>query len=151
MWSNVEPTSQLGPCIWKIFQMRYTILCILNGETGTFPVTLDETQTVHKLKKAVKEEHQQLIFFRAHHLNVDAAKEDWIAEVKRKARNLSGLQELALLNSLTFELSRPRLRTVHVLVQPGKGESCTGAELDAMLIPHSAKIFIFAKSRSKTV
>jgi len=138
--------------------MRYTIVCVVNGYADTFSVQLDETETVHDLEIAIQAVHKgvdiDLHYPLLYLMNLNAS--NWVEEMKLRTQDLGQLVPLDRFEQLkdVFHSSSPHLRTVHILVQPSKGESCTGAELDAMLMPLSHKAPSFTnliRSRSKTV
>jgi Crinkler effector protein N-terminal domain len=121
--------------------MVYTLLCIIIGETTLFSVKINETQLVDELKDAIKKKAEpKLDAFAAHELTlyqveIDASNEACIEEVKSKCKNLS---QLSMLNPVfelgdCFDSSGPLRRAIHILVEPPRGELCTGAKLDMML------------------
>ena len=127
--------------------MRRTIACVANGLISTFSVQLDATETVHDLENAIQAHHPHpgvdidLCYPLLYFINVDASKEGWVEEVGLRARHLCQLVPLNRFEQLKnlFYPSIPKPWTVHILVQPSEGESCTGAVLDAMLTPLSHK------------
>jgi hypothetical protein len=119
--------------------MLYKIFCLIPGGGAAFAVNIDETKTVDHSKDAIKaKKMHDFAAFDANKLTLykidvgGSNKEEYIKKVKHVAW-LNPVHKL----TKAFGGNVPLEATSHILVQPPKGESCTRAGLNGMLIPHS--------------
>jgi hypothetical protein len=112
--------------------MVYTIVCVLEGRTKPFSVTLKHTPQVHKLENAIIQhlgilgDHEPFLYL----INIDASKKNWVEDMELVVQDLSHREPLDPFDSLAdvFGPSGPRTRTLHILVQFLRGKSYAGAE-----------------------
>jgi Crinkler effector protein N-terminal domain len=128
--------------------MPYTVWCIVIGEDIPFSVKVDKSQSVHALKGAIKKEKKHTFnsvdanVLTLYHINVDTSKKQkiYLKEVQKLSQNLNEDARLDPVHELkeVFGSPGPTSQRIHILVQHPRGESCTGARLDVMLIQPQA-------------
>jgi translation initiation factor 2 alpha subunit (eIF-2alpha) len=113
--------------------MSYTLFCVMIGRTTPFSVEVDETQSVDKLKKAIKKEQaHELGAFDAvaltlYKIKVDGSnKQEYIQKVQAISQDPSkNAEELNPISKLSkcFEKEDLTEPVIRILVQPPQGES----------------------------
>ena len=112
--------------------MDYALFCVLPDGKPTFAVAIPKTQTVAKLKDAIKSkiplslnaiEARDLTLYE---IDLDGSDTKYIEEVKnlvRKLDDLHQLNQLDLLDMVFPEPPNPRDQKIHILVVPPPGET----------------------------
>jgi len=112
----------------------YKIWCIIIGETTPFSVKVDQTESVHDLKKGVKTEKapllnafapDQLTLYKIH---VDTTKTTYTTVVQDISQDLSNTQKVKRLDPMdelsdVFGTMGPPKEKIHILVERPAGES----------------------------